>query len=172
MNLYSSVDILALLSVVLLLLFGCQPIQPVASESEPLTPEEVVLAAAEGFGEEEKDVAVSAVDSSMMYFAEDAVYELVGLPTGTETYSGSDEIRAWMEGLLEDDFRLHVEILQSNEGTVLTETKTWMNWSREAGIAPLVATEEYVVQDGKITHVTWTLTQESLEQLMAVMGGQ
>jgi hypothetical protein len=161
---------LIVLSTTLLLSVGCQPVRPVISQAEPRTAEEIVLAAADGWNEEE--VTVSAIDATVAHFADDAVYEIAGLPTGTETYTGRDEIYAWMAGLLEGDFRLTVEILESDDTTVLTETRTWMNWSREAGIAPLVATEEYVVEDGKITRVTWTLTQESLEQLMKVMGEQ
>ena len=85
------------------------------------------------------------IDASVSNFAEDAVYELVGLPTGTETYTGRDEIRTWMEGLMKDDFRLHVDVIESDDSTVRTETYTWVNWSREADIAPLVENEEYIV---------------------------
>ena len=147
-----------------LILSACQPL--VAPET--LTPEEMVLAAADGWNESE--VTVAAIDATLAHFDEDAVYELVGLPTGVETYSGHGEIYAWMEGLLEGGFRLTADILESEGTSVTTETKTWMNWSRDAGIAPLVAIEEYTVEGGKITRVTWTLTQESLEQLLTVMG--
>ena len=55
--------------------------------------------------------------------------------------------------------------------TVTTETKTWTDDTRALGVAPIVATEVYIVQDGKIKSVTWTISDESLAVLMAAFAG-
>lgn len=166
---YRLVYVMVFLVVVLVAAIACQPIKPLAMEPEPLSPEEVLRAATSGWDAEELSEGI--IDATLVYFSDDAVYEIAGLPSGLETYAGHDEIRAWITGLLADDFRMEVEILESEGPTVICETRSWMNWSRETGIAPIVATEEYAVQDGQITHVTWTIRQESLEQLQAVIGG-
>lgn len=53
--------------------------------------------------------------------------------------------------------------------TVTARTKTWSDPTREMGVAPLVATEVYIVQDGKITSLTYTPTEESVAKLQAAM---
>ena len=53
--------------------------------------------------------------------------------------------------------------------TVTTLTRTWMNPTRQMGIAPLEATETFVIQDGLIQSESWVITPASLEKLSAAM---
>jgi hypothetical protein len=86
-----------------------------------------------------------------------------------ETYTGVDEIRAWWEDLVAQNFDIEVEVVKVEGDTVTTNTKTWVDFTRELGIAPLEATEVYVVQDGKIVSGTWSPTEESIAKLEAAM---
>jgi hypothetical protein len=103
------------------------------------------------------------LDAAQAYFADDAVYHLEFMD---ETYTGADEIRAWWEGLQEQNFDIEVEVGNVDGNKVTTHTKTWMDFTRELGIAPLEATEVYIVENGKITSGTWTPTEETIDKLM------
>ena len=111
------------------------------------------------------------IDTMMAFFADDAVVKLVpALPPGSpDTFTGAEEIRAWFEGLVAMNFEIHIEVLQVEGDTVTTKTSTWADPTREMGVAPLVATEVYTVQDGKIKGFTWTISDESLAKLQAAM---
>lgn len=50
-----------------------------------------------------------------------------------------------------------------------TRTQTWVDFTREADIAPLVATETYIVEDGLIRNVTWTPTVKMIAKLEVLM---
>lgn len=134
----------------------------------PGGPEAVVLAALAGWDAEEVDEAT--LEASLAYFAGDAVYYVMGLPTGPETYAGKASIRGWRRGLLAQGFRLRAEVLSvdatgGNDGTVVTLTETWTDATRRAGIAPLIALEAYMVEDGLIRQVVWSLTEGSAAEL-------
>jgi hypothetical protein len=106
------------------------------------------------------------LNAALAYYADDAVYRLEFMD---ETYTGADEILAWWEGLQEQNFDIEVEVLNVDGNKVTTHTKTWMDFTRELGIAPLEATEVYVVEDGKIISGTWTPTEETVAKLQAAM---
>ena len=105
-------------------------------------------------------------DSALAYYAEDAVYQLEYMD---EAYTGKEQIRAWWDELIAQNFDLEVDVLNVDGNAVTTSTKTWVDFTRELGIAPLEATEVYIVEDGKITLVTWTPTEEAIAKLEAVM---
>ncbi len=138
---------------------------PGALYAQETDPAAVVSALAEA-------VNAGDVDAAMALFAADAVVKLVGLPPPLhepDTYTGAEEIRAWFEGLVAQNFEIEVEILKVEGDTVTTETSTWSDPTRELGVAPLVATEVYTVQDGKIKGFTWTITDCSLAMLEGAM---
>jgi ketosteroid isomerase-like protein len=111
------------------------------------------------------------VDAAMAFFTDDAVVKLVpALPPGSpDTYTGAEEIRAWFEELAAMNFEIHIEVLQVEGDTVTTRTSTWVDSTREMGVAPLVATEVYTVLDGKIKGFTWTISDESLAKIQAAL---
>jgi hypothetical protein len=106
------------------------------------------------------------LDAALAYFADDAVYRIEFMD---ETYTGVDEIRAWWVGLQEQNFDIEVEVVNVEGNKVTTHTKTWTDFTRELDIAPLEATEVYIVEDGKIKSGTWTPTEESVAKLQAAM---
>lgn len=150
-----------LITITTLVLVLALPVALYAQETDPAA---VVTADAEALN-------AGDVDAAMALWADDAVVKLVpALPPGSpDTYTGAEQIRAWLESLVAMNFEIEVEILQVEGNTVTTLTKTWVDPTREMGVAPLVATEVYTVQDGKIKGLTWTISDESLAALQAAM---
>ena len=109
------------------------------------------------------------VDASLATFADDAVVNIV-MPGAPETYTGREEILAWLESLTAQHREGEVEILQVEGDTVTTRLTSSQDPTRALGVAPLVGTDVYVVQEGKITSYTWTPTQETAAKLQAALG--
>lgn len=145
---------LLMLSIVMGLLAACQP-RP--------KPDEVVMGSVEKF-------SAGDTEASLAYFADDAVVKLVGLPPGQpDTFTGKEAIRAWWKDMLAQNFAMEVEVVKVDGDEVTTRTLTWMDGTRALGVAPLEATEVYVVKDGKIISEIWTITGESKARLMAAI---
>jgi hypothetical protein len=145
---------LMMLGAFALLLTACQS----ASSAE-----EVVLAAAEPWNTGDVEAAMDFYnDDTVVKFEPAAFSTLTGAPS---QYSGMAELRAWFEELKEMNFTIEVDVVAVDGNTVTTETRTWVDATRDLGVAPLVATEVYAVEDGKITGWTWTLSESSFEQV-------
>ena len=67
------------------------------------------------------------------------------------------------------NFAIEATSLQVEGDTVTVAIRTWADPSRALGIAPLEATDVYIVKDGKIAGQTSTFTEESLAKLMAAL---
>jgi hypothetical protein len=132
-----------------------------AQETEPAS---VVMAEVEAMN-------AGDLDAVMALYIDDAVIKLVPPipPDSPDTYTGKEEIRAWFEGLVAENFQMEVEILQVEGDTVTTKCLTWMDPTRQLGVAPLEATLVYTVQDGMIKGWTWTASGESLAKLQAAL---
>ena len=130
-------------------------------------PEDVVLSAAQGW----EALTPAILDAALAWYADDAVVTLIGLPPDQpNTFRGKAQIRAWFEELAAHEFNLKLEVREVSVDSVTTQTRTWMDWSRQAGIAPIIATEVFVIHDGKIVSETWTISTESQAQLTAISG--
>jgi ketosteroid isomerase-like protein len=131
-------------------------------------PEDVVLSAVQGW---DQAITPAILDAALAWYADDAVVTLIGLPPDQpNTFRGKAQIRAWLEELAAHDFNLKLEACQVSDDTVTTLTRTWMDWSRKAGIAPIIATEVYVIHDGNIVSETWTISTESQARIAAISG--
>jgi ketosteroid isomerase-like protein len=129
-----------------------------------MRPEEVVLAQVEPWNAGDIEAALDLYSDDVVVSFEPA------LPPGSpDHYTGKDELRAWGEALAAMNFKMQIQVLKVDGNLVTTETRTWVDQTRALGIAPLVATEVYDVQDGKIKSWTWTLSDASLAQLQAAM---
>ena len=64
-------------------------------------------------------ISAGDVDASLATFADDAVVNIL-LPGAPETYTGKEEIRAWLESLAAQHWEGEVEILQVEGDTVTT----------------------------------------------------
>lgn len=155
---------ISVFSMLLFLLMACQP----------TTPEEVVLPPTATVPSPDMIIndAIDAwnagdVATLKTLFAGDAV---VCFPDwGDECTTGTEEIGAWIEELVAANFIIEPESLETMGDTVTVMAKVWADPTRELGIAPLVTTDVYAVQDGKITSQTSTLTEESSTKLMSAM---
>jgi hypothetical protein len=105
----------------------------------------------------------------MDVWAEDAVQSTV-VGDMVTVYSGREEIRGHLEELRADEgFAMEVTVLSVEGNTVTVESRVWDSDSRALEVAPLVATEVCVVEDGKIKSMTWTMSDESLAALGAAL---
>jgi len=147
----------------ILLLFCMLVFLLAACQSTP-KPEEVVLAQVEPWN-------AGDVDAAMALYTDDIVVRFnPALPPGSpEQYNGKEELRAWFESLAAMNFEMQIDIVQVDGNTVTTKTQTWVDPTRELGVAPLFATEIVTVEDGKIKDWTWNLSEESLAAMQAAM---
>lgn len=143
------------LMVVLVVVFAF----PVALSAQEADPAEVINAANAAWN-------AGDVEALKALFADEAV---VYFPDWDETITGREQIDAWIEALAASNFEIQPESTEVEGNTVTVVAKVWADESRAMGIAPLVTTDVYTVQDGLITSQTSTLSEESAAKLMAAM---
>ena len=114
------------------------------------------------------------VETAMTLFAPDAVLNIVPpLPGFPGTYTGSNEIRGWLEILVGMNLKIEgVEILQVEGDKVKIKVKITSHLTRGLNIAFLELIEEYTIQDGKIKGYTISITKDSGEKLQTAMANQ
>lgn len=106
------------------------------------------------------------LEGAMAYWADDAVVYFFGLPpTGTEIYKGKEQIRSVFEENVTSHLQWEVDIRSISGDEVNSRAKTWHDFTRQLGVAPIEATEVYLIHDGKIVTYGWTVTEESLARL-------
>ena len=84
------------------------------------------------------------------------------------THRGRDYLRRWLRGLFDRDFKIQIAVEKAEGNAVRTVTTTWMNTTRRLGLAPLVGFEDYVVDAGRITSLTWTATEETRRKFVVL----
>ena len=142
-----------ILAAMVVTIVGC------TSSQSDVQPEAVVNSAIEAWN-------AGDVATLKDLFADDAI---VYFPDWGDTESGAEEIGAWIDSLVAEDFVIEPEITEVEGSTVTVVAKVWANPTRELGIAPLVTTDVYTIQDGKIASQTSTLSEESSASLLAAM---
>lgn len=110
------------------------------------------------------------LDTCVAFFAQHVVVKLNGAPPGQpDSFKGREEVRAWLQGLLEQHFEIQEELIEAVGDTLRVRALTWIDATRQLGVAPLEATEVYVLKDGLIASLTWTITPESAAKLHAAL---
>lgn len=100
------------------------------------------------------------------YVSDDFKAYFLGMqPTGFEFYEG----KATWQKFLEDcctgqNFEWEVLPTYVQNGVVYTESKTWMDFTRELGVAPNDWHEAFAVENGLITGYWSLITEESLAE--------
>jgi hypothetical protein len=104
-------------------------------------------------------------------FTDDAMIYLVGMPpTGMEIYWGKDQFHKFLEECCTgQNFVWEVVPERVELGTAYAEAKTWMDFTRELGVAPNSFHEVFVVQDGKISLYYSTMTEEALANFKPIL---
>jgi hypothetical protein len=86
-------------------------------------------------------------------------------PTGIEIYQGKEQLRNLWQDSAASHFKWEARITQASGNLVNVLTKTWHDFTRQLGVAPLEYIDVYEFKDGKIiTYGSW-LTEESLARL-------
>ncbi len=154
---------LLMLSLMLLILAACAvpaaaPPPPTATPEPPPAPDPttIVQALADALN-------AGDLDATMALIADDAVFQM---DFYDETLIGADQFRALFGELIAGHFRIEALPQEVDGGTVTTATKTWGDGIPGGG--PNVATEVYVVENGKITSISWTPTEETMAAMEAV----
>jgi len=110
------------------------------------------------------------IEAQLDLFADDAVYTLIPPPPGISgPLVGKDAIRARREVLPDLNAESSIEIRQVDGDTVTALSRYSDDDLRGMGVDFIEGIEEYTIQDGKISTYTWTITDESLDKLMAAM---
>ena len=105
------------------------------------------------------------VDGALAFFADDAVVQFPNQPP-PNVFRGKTEMRAWLQG----DANQHIQV-KTEQFKVAGDRMTWIAKVDVDDVRPLGITiegpVEAVVQNGKITSFTFTLSQETLAKLQA-----
>ena len=153
-------------SVLLILMASCQP--STSTSDEVVVPLTAVLPSPDIIINDAMD-AWNAGDAAALkiLFADNAT---VCFPDwGDECTTGTEEVGGWIEELMAANFFIEPESLEVEGGTVTVIAKVWADPTRALDIAPLVTTDVYTVQNGKITNQTSMLNEESASKLMSAM---
>jgi ketosteroid isomerase-like protein len=103
--------------------------------------------------------------------ADDMMAYFIGMPpTGMEIYWGKAQFQTFLEECCTGQhFEWEVVPQRVQDGVVYAKSKTWMDFTRELGVAPNSWHELFAVKDGKITLYVSTITQESLAKFKPVL---
>jgi ketosteroid isomerase-like protein len=135
---------------------------PAALYAQETDPASVVKAASEL-------LSAGDLEGCLALWADDGTFQLEGLPSGPETYKGKDQLRSEFEDEIANHIEIQVKVLKVEGDTVTTRTTTWHDFTCQIGVAPLEATEIYVVKNGQIASATWTISPESLAKVQAAL---
>ncbi len=141
--------LLAVLTVVLLVLAACT-----TASAQP--PEEMIT----GLG---TALTNGDLEAAMAFVSEDIVFDSEG-----ELTTGAAAVRE-MFGELSPT--ISVSSKRSSVMRAMSTSSLTTTWGAgmPPAIEPLTANEEYVVEDGKITRISWYPTEESMTKMMSVM---
>jgi ketosteroid isomerase-like protein len=124
---------------------------------------EVVLASLSAFNAGE-------LERALLHFADDAECTLIGIaPSHPHVLKGKEQLRSCFKKLATQHLRIEVEILAIEVTIVTIESLSWTDSTRQLGVAPLVATGQVLIDEGKICSIKWTIHPESAAKLQAAL---
>jgi hypothetical protein len=137
-----------LIGIALLALVGCGP--PPDSVAEQLV----------------KAVNAQDLDGALSLFASDAVVSI----GRSAPFSGREEIETWLERLFADNVELgEAEILAQDENSVLARYPLAMDSASALGLVSLEGTGEITIREGRITDLSFSLSEGSQAELLRAM---
>ena len=149
--------IIAMMTLVLMLVL---PAALYAQETDPVA---VVTALYEA-------VNAGDVEAAVALFADGAIMNVpVAPPNMPAKYTGKAEIRLWLESEVAQHTEYVLNETQIDEGTVTATISLSDDILQGLGIAPLEMTDEFTIQDGKITARTLVPTDESVAKMQAAV---
>lgn len=147
-----------MIAVTVIVVMLALPVALHAQETDPLA---VVAALYEA-------VNAGDVEAALALYADDAViYMPVPPPNMPDTYTGKDEIRVWVENEVARNVEYVLLGTEVDGTTVVATTSVADDVLRSFGLTSLVQTDEFTIEDGKVTARTHAFTEESLATLGA-----
>ena len=149
--------IIAMMTLVLMLVL---PAALYAQETDPVA---VVTALYEA-------INAGDVEAAVALFADGAIMNVpVPPPNMPAKYTGKAEIRLWLESEVAQHTEYVLNETHIDEGTVTATISLSDDILQGLGIAPLEMTDEFIIQDGKITARTLVPTNESVAKMQAAV---
>jgi len=106
------------------------------------------------------------VEATMVLFTDDAITKAsYGDALPPDSTIGKEQVRLSMEYMVENNFKIQIEILLVLGDIVVTRSKTWMDETIQLGIAPLEYIEIYPIQDGKLKGFISIATDETVAKI-------
>ena len=137
--------LLSILCLLAVLLAGCAP-----------KPDQVALQLVEAINAQDLEAALAL-------FAEDAVVTSVS----PEPFEGKAEIQGWLEGMISDNFHLEEVIAEVNGNVVVGHDTMSMDSMSFYGIDTLTGVSETTVENGEITALNFSFSDETLADMGA-----
>lgn len=136
------------------------PMMATAQETDPVAVLEAIA----------EYLAAWDLDGVMSMYADDIVVTVTPGANGPpDVYTGKDEVRGWLESFNDQNFKVEYEVISAEGENVTLAVQTWTDDTRQLGIAPITATEVYVIRDGKVQSFAWTMSEESMAAFSAAM---
>lgn len=111
------------------------------------------------------------VEGALAFLADEAVVQLIPPPepAGKGVFTGEEEIRSWYEFLAEGHGSNELSNVQVNGDQVTALIRFSDEGLKEMGVDFLDNEWEAIIKEGKIQGYTATVTEESMEKLMAAV---
>ncbi|MFC2055434.1 nuclear transport factor 2 family protein [Chloroflexota bacterium] len=110
------------------------------------------------------------LEGMMEYWSDDAMWSLFGYPpTGTEIYTGKEQVQELFEENIANHSQWEVEIDSVVGDVVYAHSKNWHDFTRQIGVAPLEHSLVYEIKDGKIVKLSAYLTEDSTIRLKTAL---
>lgn len=152
-----------LLAVIAAIALAVLLLSPTGVSAQGTDPESVIKTLHGALNDKDVDAAIALV-------ADDAVVTVIPPPPDTPgVFTGKEQIRAWYEGLVAQNFEIELSNFQVDGDNVTWLSKASIDDWRALGVAPLDFTSEGVVQDGLVKSYTVTMTEDSLARLGAAL---
>ncbi|OGN89515.1 MAG: hypothetical protein A2Y88_02320 [Chloroflexi bacterium RBG_13_48_10] len=110
------------------------------------------------------------VNTTLEYYAEGVKFEVIGItPEQRITITSKTQLRILFEEFTTQHSRFEVDILNAKGNYVTTKILIWSDLTRRLGVAPLVATDQYLINNSKITRIRRTIHPESAAKLLSAL---
>jgi hypothetical protein len=110
------------------------------------------------------------VDRALAFFADDAVVKtLPPPPSGQAVWTGTEQVRAFLQWQADEHFHVASRNIQVTGNTITWDSTGAMDSFRRMGLESIEVAVEAVVQAGKITAFTGTLSPETQRKVEAAM---
>ena len=108
------------------------------------------------------------VEAALALYSDDAVIYMPVPPPGMpDTYTGKEEVRAWIENEVARNTEYELVSTEVDGTTVIATTSVADDVLRSFGLTSLEQKDEFTIEGGKIVTRTHVFTEESLATLGA-----